>query len=61
MPPGRTQFPQRVALFPAPESGWQPKVLCYSGFYGTGVKEIWDMVYEYFDFVKGNGYFFQKA
>jgi LAO/AO transport system kinase len=32
-------------------------VLCYSGFYGTGVKEIWDMIYEYFDFVKANGYF----
>ena len=40
-----------------PESGWLPKVLCYSGFYGTGVKEIWDMVYQYIDFVKANGYF----
>ena len=44
-------------FFPMPESGWLPKVLCYSGFYGTGVKEIWDMIYEYFDFVKSNGYF----
>ena len=33
------------------------KVLCYSGFYGTGVKEIWDMIYEYIAFVKANGYF----
>jgi LAO/AO transport system kinase len=40
-----------------PESGWTPKVLCYSGFYGTGVKEVWDMIYQYFDFVKQNGYF----
>ena len=40
-----------------PESGWLPKVLCYSGFYGYGVKEIWDMIYEYIDFVKANGYF----
>jgi LAO/AO transport system kinase len=40
-----------------PESGWLPKVLCYSGFYGTGIKEIWDMIYEYIDFVKHNGYF----
>lgn len=44
-------------LFPAPESGWIPKVLTYSGFYNIGVKEIWDMVYEYIDFVKKNGYF----
>lgn len=53
-------FRNALHFFPAPESGWQPKVLCYSGFYGTGVKEIWDMVYEYFDFVKGNGYFFRR-
>ena len=34
-----------------------PRVLCYSGFYGLGIKEVWDMVYEYIDFVKANGYF----
>jgi LAO/AO transport system kinase len=32
-------------------------VLCYSGFYGTVVKEVWDMIYQYFDFVRANGYF----
>ena len=42
---------------PAPESGWTPQVLTYSGFYNIGVKEIWDMIYEYIDFVKTNGYF----
>lgn len=44
-------------FFPMPESGWVPKVLCYSGFYGTGIKEVWDMIYQYVDFVKQNGYF----
>ena len=52
-----TQFRNALHLFPAPESGWIPKVLTYSGFYNIGVKEIWDMVYEYIDFVKKNGYF----
>ncbi|MBO4906168.1 MAG: methylmalonyl Co-A mutase-associated GTPase MeaB [Bacteroidaceae bacterium] len=52
-----TQFRNALHLFPMPESGWMPKVLCYSGFYGLGIKELWDMVYEYFDFVKANGYF----
>ncbi len=52
-----TSFRNALHFFPAPDSGWQPKVLCYSGFYGTGIKEIWDMVYEYIDFVKANGYF----
>ncbi|MGN1263960.1 MAG: methylmalonyl Co-A mutase-associated GTPase MeaB [Prevotella sp.] len=52
-----TSFRNALHFFPMPESGWTPKVLCYSGFYGTGIKEIWDMVYEYIDFVKHNGYF----
>ena len=52
-----TNFRNALHFFPAPASGWQPKVLCYSGFYGNGIKEVWDMVYEYFDFVKQNGYF----
>ena len=52
-----TQFRNALHLFPAPESGWAPQVLTYSGFYNLGVKEIWDMVYRYMDFVKGNGYF----
>jgi len=52
-----TNFRNALHFFPMPESGWLPKVLCYSGFYGTGVKEIWDMIYQYIDFVKANGYF----
>ena len=52
-----TNFRNALHFFPPSDSGWVPKVLCYSGFYGTGVKEVWDMIYEYFDFVKGNGYF----
>ncbi len=50
-------FRNALHLFPAPESGWTPQVLTYSGFYNIGVKEIWDMVYNYIDFVKKNGYF----
>ena len=50
-------FRNALHLFPAPESGWTPRVLTYSGFYGLGIKEIWDMIYEYMDFVKANGYF----
>ena len=51
------QFQNALHLFPMPESGWLPKVLCYSGFYGLGIKEVWDMIYEYMDFTKQNGYF----
>ena len=52
-----TNFRNALHFFPMPDSGWLPKVLCYSGFYGTGIKEIWDMIYEYIAFVKDNGYF----
>ncbi len=44
-------------LFPTPPSGWSTQVLTYSGFYGYGIKELWDSIYAYFDFVKANGYF----
>lgn len=50
-------FRNALHFFPMPESGWQRKVLTYSGFYGYGVKEIWEMIFGYFDFVKKNGYF----
>lgn len=50
-------FRNALHLFPAAESGWTPQVLTYSGFYGLGIKEIWDMIFKYFDFVKKNGYF----
>ena len=52
-----TQFRNALHLFPMPESGWLPQVLTYSGFYGYGIEEVWNMVYEYIDFVKKNGYF----
>lgn len=50
-------FANALHLFPLPESGWAPKVHTYSGFYGLGIKELWDSIYEYMDFVKANGYF----
>ena len=50
-----SQFRNALHLFPAPESGWTPQVMTYSGFYNLGVKEVWDMVYKYIDFVKENG------
>lgn len=50
-------FRNALHFFPPTDSGWTPKVLTYSGFYGIGIKEVWDMIYEYVDFVKQNGHF----
>ena len=52
-----SHFRNALHLFPAPESGWTPQVLTYSGFYGLGIEEIWKMIYDYIAFVKKNGYF----
>jgi LAO/AO transport system kinase len=52
-----TQFANALHLFPMPDSGWSPKVLTYSGFYGLGIKKIWEMIDDYIFFVKKNGYF----
>ena len=52
-----TQFRNALHLFPMPDSGWTPKVLCYSGFYSLGIDEILKMIFDYVDFVKKNGYF----
>jgi LAO/AO transport system kinase len=52
-----SQFRNALHLFPLPDSGRSPKVLTYSGYYKLGIKEIWDMVYEYIDFTKTSGYF----
>ena len=52
-----SHFRNALHLFPAPDSGWTPKVMTYSGFYGIGIEEIWKMIDEYVVFVKKNGYF----
>ena len=50
-------FRNALHLFPVPESGILPQVLCYSGFYNLGVDEVITMVWDYIDKVKKNGYF----
>ena len=53
----QAQFRNALHLFPPTESGWQPQVLTYSGYYGLGIDEVWGMIDRYFDYVRANGYF----
>ncbi|WP_165024797.1 methylmalonyl Co-A mutase-associated GTPase MeaB [Dysgonomonas sp. ZJ279] len=53
----QSHFKNALHLFPLPESGWQPKVLTYSGYYGIGISEVWNMIDEYVAFVKKNEHF----
>ena len=52
-----TQFKNALHLFPMPESGLVPEVLCYSGFYELGIDEVLAMIFSHIDHVKKNGYF----
>jgi LAO/AO transport system kinase len=53
----QAQFRSALHLFPPTTSGWMPEVLTYSGYYELGIKEVWEMIDRYFDYVKGNGFF----
>ena len=44
-------------LFPAKESGWQPKVRTASAYYKQGIDKVWMMIDDYFDMTKNNGFF----
>ncbi len=52
-----THFRNALHLFPMPESGVLPKVMCYSGFYEYGIDDVLKMIFDYIDEVKKSGYF----
>lgn len=52
----QAQFRSALHLFPPTESGWQPEVLTYSGYFELGIAEVWDMIDRYFAYVDANGY-----
>lgn len=52
-----SEFRNALHIFPLPDSGVMPQVLCYSGFYELGIDEILDMIEGYIQQVKASGYF----
>lgn len=56
----RTEFSRALHLFPAKSSGWMPKVTTCSAYEKTGIDAIWDIISEYFEWVKSNHYFEEK-
>lgn len=55
-----SHYRNALHLFPPTESGWEPKVLTYSGYYGIGIKEIFDMIDRYRMQAIHSGYFEKK-
>ena len=52
-----TQLRNALHLFPMPDSGLIPQVLCYSGFYELGIDEVITMVFDHIAKTKESGYF----
>ncbi len=56
----KTEFNRALHLFPAKSSGWIPKVTTCSAFEKTGIDNVWKIISEYIELVKGNNYFDEK-
>ena len=53
----RSEYKNALHLFPATESGWDPRVLCSSALHKTGLEEIWNMILEYMQETSTSKYF----
>lgn len=53
----RVSFQNALNLFPKKESEWMPQVLTCSAIANTGIKELWEIIMDYFTFTKKSGYF----
>jgi LAO/AO transport system kinase len=53
----RVSFQNALHLFPKKASEWIPQVHTCSALTNTGIKELWDIIMEYFSFTKKSGYF----
>lgn len=55
-----SHYRNALHLFPVPESGITPEVVCYSGFYDLNVDKVINMIDSYISRVKESGYFIQR-
>jgi LAO/AO transport system kinase len=53
----RIEYQNALHLFPHSKTGWYPKVLLCSALEDSGIKEIWQMIEDYFTHIKHKGYF----
>lgn len=53
----KLEFNRALQLYPSKESGWKPKVALSSALKQTGIDNVWELISEFQDLTKGNGYF----
>ena len=56
----KVEFNRALHLYPAKESGWQPKVLLASALKNEGISEIWELIEAYLKLSKDNKFFDHK-
>ncbi|WP_246068239.1 methylmalonyl Co-A mutase-associated GTPase MeaB [Fodinibius sediminis] len=54
------EYQRALHLYPESESGWQPRVTTCSALTSDGITEIWELIMEYVELTKKNGYFDSK-
>lgn len=52
-----TEFKRALHLYPPKENGWAPKVTSCSSLNMTGIDAIWEIISEFLDLTKDNGFF----
>ena len=53
----RISYQNALHLFPKKASEWVPQVHTCSALTNTGIKELWELILEYFTFTRDSGYF----
>jgi len=56
----RSEYQSALHLFPATSYNWMPKVIATSSVTNEGLPEVWQMISEYENVVKQNGWFSQN-
>jgi len=53
----KTEFTKALHLYPPKNNDWQPKVTTCSALENEGIKEVWQLINQYFDLTKANNHF----
>ncbi len=53
----KRQYENALHLFPALPNGWTPKVMTASALHKSGIEDVWQIIGEYVQLTKENGYF----
>jgi LAO/AO transport system kinase len=53
----KAEFSRALHLYPVKESQWQPQVTTCSAFHNIGLENVYNIIDDYINLTKGNGYF----